>query len=253
MNALKIFPAIYTYDHKSSVTNTANVLEYEAAFEQAVFYAEQGADGIYILDISVNHERKKNLMKFLKNLTTQFKIPVVVGGGIHNVKDVRELLSTGVSKVTVNSAAVKNPELVKDIIKEFGKDSLLIGIDSKKSFGEWKVYLNGAKSRTEIDLKNWIKMCKVKGVGELVVTLVPRKHENFDDYPVDVLRDAIQDLALPVHVAIGNLQPQMIKDIVKIDNVISLISGTYFMNQPGKIREVKMMTNGAEAIEMPEE
>ncbi|MFN4122693.1 MAG: HisA/HisF-related TIM barrel protein [Flavobacteriales bacterium] len=246
MNPLNIIPAIYTYDHKSSVTNTTSVLEYEAAFEQALFYKEQGADGLYILDISVNHERKKNLIKFLKHLSSEVNIPLVIGGGIHSVKDVGELLNTGVEKVTVNSAAVKNPELIANIIKEFGKEKLLIGIDSKKSFGEWKVYLNGAKSRTEIDLNNWIKMCKIKGVQELVITLIPRKNESFDEYPIDVLREAIDGLGIPVHVAIGNLQVNMIIDIVKIEGVASLISGTYFLNKPGVIRQVKSLLNGSD-------
>jgi cyclase len=251
MNPLNIIPAIYTYDHKSSVTNTTSVLEYEAAFEQAMFYKEQGADGLYILDISVNHERKKNLVKFLKHLTTEVNIPIVVGGGIHSVKDVGELLGTGVEKVTVNSAAVKNPELIGNIIKEFGKEKLLIGIDSKKSFGEWKVYLNGAKSRTEIDLNNWIRMCKIKGVQELVITLIPRKNENFDDYPIDILRDAIRGLEIPIHVAIGNLQEQMILDIINIEGVSSIISGTYFLNKPGVIRHVKTLVSGSGELHQP--
>jgi imidazole glycerol-phosphate synthase subunit HisF len=239
MNTTKIIPAIYTYDKNSSQTNSLNILEYEDAFDQAVAYQEAGADELYILDISVNHDRKRGLLKFLKHLSKNIKLPIIVGGGIHNVRDVQEILATGVAKVTVNSAAVRNPDLIASVMKACGKDKLIIGVDSKRSFGEWKVYLNGAKSRTEIDLYNWVKLCRVKGIGEMVITLVARKSDDFDEYPIDILEDTIKNMDIPINVAIGNISEENLQKILNISTVSGIISGTYFLNRPEKILKLK--------------
>jgi len=241
MSSIQIIPAIYTYDSKSSQTSSINILEYDQAFNLALSYQNEGADCIYILDVSVNHERKRGLLKFLKHLSQHINLPIIVGGGVHNVKDVEDILAAGASKVTVNSAAVKNPELINAVIKSCGTESLIIGIDTKRSFGEWKVYLNGAKSRTEIDFFKWVKMCKLKGAGELVITLVPRKHDNFDEYPVEILQEATNQLEVPVYVTIGNIRLDALEGITKLDGIKGIISGTYFLNQPGKLREVKAL------------
>src|SRR5690606_36462033 len=112
----KLIPAIYTYDKNSSQTNSTNILEYEDAFEQALAFQEAGADELYVLDISVNNDRKRGLIKFLKHLSKNITVPIIVGGGIHNVRDAEEILATGVNKVTVNSAAVRNPDLIASVM-----------------------------------------------------------------------------------------------------------------------------------------
>lgn len=138
--------------------------------ELAGKYSETGADELVFLDISATEERRSTMIHWVKKVAQTINIPFTVGGGISSVEDVRLLLQNGADKVSVNSAAVKNPDLINELAAEFGSQCVVIAIDAKNTNGLWKVYLNGGKTATNLDLFAWAKEVEERGAGEILFT-----------------------------------------------------------------------------------
>ena len=136
----------------------------------AEIYSENGADELVFLDISATEERRKTLAKLVERIAERINIPFTVGGGISSIDDVELLLNSGADKVSVNSAAVKNPELITQISKRFGNQCVVVAIDAKLIEGEWKVHLVGGKQPTQIDLFDWAQEVEQLGAGEILFT-----------------------------------------------------------------------------------
>ncbi len=138
--------------------------------ELAKKYAETGADELVFLDISATEERRKTLVDLVRKVAETIHIPFTVGGGISSVKDVEILLKNGADKVSINSSAVKNPQLINDLALAFGSQCVVVAIDAKQINGIWKVHLVGGKVATEIDLFDWAKEVETRGAGEILFT-----------------------------------------------------------------------------------
>ncbi|MDT8413870.1 MAG: imidazole glycerol phosphate synthase subunit HisF [Flavobacteriaceae bacterium] len=138
--------------------------------ELASFYAENGADELVFLDISATEERRKTLVDLVLRVAEKVNIPFTVGGGIASVDDVDLLLKSGADKVSINSSAVKNPDLINALAAKFGSQCVVVAIDAKKINGHWKVHLVGGKVPTEIDLFAWAKEVETRGAGEILFT-----------------------------------------------------------------------------------
>lgn len=138
--------------------------------ELAKFYSENGADELVFLDISATEERRKTLAELVLNVAGTINIPFTVGGGISSVKDVEILLNNGADKVSVNSSAVRNPQLINDLASRFGSQCIVVAIDAKQIQGQWKVHLMGGKKPTELDLFEWAKEVEKRGAGEILFT-----------------------------------------------------------------------------------
>lgn len=138
--------------------------------ELAQRYADEGADELVFLDISASEERRKTLAKLVKDVARAIDIPFTVGGGIASVEDVDVLLQHGADKVSVNSAAVRNPELINALAQKFGSQCVVCAVDAKQIDGDWKVHLVGGKVPTEIDLLDWVQEVAQRGAGELLFT-----------------------------------------------------------------------------------
>ena len=140
------------------------------AVELAKKYAETGADELVFLDISATEERRKTLIDLVRKVAETINIPFTVGGGISSVEDVEILLKNGADKVSINSSAVKNPQLINDLALAFGSQCIVVAIDAKQIDGIWKVHLVGGKVTTEIDLFDWAKEVETRGAGEILFT-----------------------------------------------------------------------------------
>ena len=140
------------------------------AVELAKKYAETGADELVFLDISATEERRKTLIDLVRKVAKTINIPFTVGGGISSVEDVEILLKNGADKVSINSSAVKNPQLINDLALAFGSQCIVVAIDAKQIDGIWKVHLVGGKVTTEIDLFDWAKEVETRGAGEILFT-----------------------------------------------------------------------------------
>jgi len=138
--------------------------------ELAKKYAEAGADELVFLDITATNEKRKTLSKLAKEVAAQINIPFTIGGGISSVADVELLLTCGADKIAVNSAAVKNPDLINELALAFGSQCVVLAVDAKLVDGEWIVHLAGGRLPTERRLLEWVKEAESRGAGEILFT-----------------------------------------------------------------------------------
>ncbi len=138
--------------------------------ELGKLYSEQGADELVFLDITATVDKRKTLAELVKKIAKNINIPFTVGGGIRSVEDANVLLESGADKISVNSAAVRNPQLINDLADNFGSQFVVVAIDAKDINGEWKVHLNGGRLPTDLNLLEWAKECEDRGAGEILFT-----------------------------------------------------------------------------------
>ncbi len=138
--------------------------------ELAQRYAKEGADELVFLDISATEEERKTLADLVKRVAEKVNIPFTVGGGISSVEDVSTLLYNGADKISINSSAVKNPDLINQLVAKFGSQCIVVAIDAKRVNNTWKVHLVGGKVPTDIDLFDWAKEVEERGAGEILFT-----------------------------------------------------------------------------------
>ncbi|WP_445710817.1 imidazole glycerol phosphate synthase subunit HisF [Flavobacterium sp.] len=138
--------------------------------ELAKKYSETGADELVFLDISATEERRKTLVELVRKVAQTINIPFTVGGGISSVEDVAILLKNGADKVSINSSAVKNPDLINQLSSKFGSQCIVVAIDAKLIDGSWMVHLVGGKVPTQLNLFDWAKEVEQRGAGEILFT-----------------------------------------------------------------------------------
>ena len=138
--------------------------------ELAARYAEEGADELVFLDITATVEKRKTLVTLVERISREVHIPFTVGGGIKSLADVDAIIKAGADKITVNSAAVENPDLLNEIAKTYGSQCLVLAIDTKWIEGEWYVAVHGGRKMTPIKTRDWIMEAEKRGVGEVLLT-----------------------------------------------------------------------------------
>src|SRR6185295_17420191 len=151
--------------------NFENIQDAGDPVELGTLYAHNGADELVFLDITATNEKRKTLSALVNRIAHHINIPFTVGGGISSVEDVSVLLQNGADKISVNTAAFKRPELIRELEKEFGSQCVVLAIDTKKEEdGEWYVYLNGGRTKTEKKCFDWAKEAVDRGAGEILLT-----------------------------------------------------------------------------------
>lgn len=138
--------------------------------ELGALYAKEGADELVFLDITATLEKRKTLVELVKNVAREINIPFTVGGGIGSIEDVYALLKAGADKVSINSAAVRNPKLIDDLAQEFGSQCIVVAIDTKLYKNSGRVHTHGGKTPTEINTIQWAKEVENRGAGEILLT-----------------------------------------------------------------------------------
>lgn len=171
MLAKRIIPCL---DIKNGETvkgiNFLDLKEVGNPVEMAIKYSEQGADELVFLDISATEERRKTLIPLVKEIAKNINIPFTVGGGINALENVEELLKNGADKITINSAALSNPNLITQVAKRFGSQCMVLAIDTKFVGNQHKVFSNGGKIETDKELFSWAKEVENLGAGEILLT-----------------------------------------------------------------------------------
>ena len=150
--------------------NFVNLRDAGDPVELATRYTQEGADELVFLDISATEQKRKTLAALVLRVAKALDIPFTVGGGISSVKDARLLLLNGADKVSINSAAVKRPELINELAAAFGNQCVVVAVDAKQIEGKWIVHLVGGKVPTKIDLFDWVKEVEMRGAGEILFT-----------------------------------------------------------------------------------
>ncbi len=138
--------------------------------ELAEDYAMSGADELVFLDITATLEKRKTLKNLVENVAKKINIPFTVGGGISSVDDVKQLLRAGADKISINSSAIQNPDLINDLKNKFGSQCIVLAVDAKCTNGNWKVFLNGGRTATSLNLFEWIEEGVDRGAGEILFT-----------------------------------------------------------------------------------
>lgn len=171
MLSKRIIPCLDIKDGRTvKGINFINLRDAGDPVELATQYALEQADELVFLDISATEQKRKTLADLVLKVAAAIDIPFTVGGGIRSVEDVSILLKNGADKVSINSAAVKNPSLINKLSEQFGSQCIVVAIDAKQIDGQWKVYLVGGKVSTELDLFEWAKEVEQRGAGEILFT-----------------------------------------------------------------------------------
>ncbi|KAA3665374.1 MAG: imidazole glycerol phosphate synthase subunit HisF [Chloroflexi bacterium] len=166
--------------------------------EQARVYDSAGADELVFLDITATHEARGTVMKMARAVADQVFIPFTVGGGIRTVDDMRDILRSGADKVSINSAAVKNPELITQGAEAFGSQAIVVAIDAKFiAPGKWEVYVSGGRKPTGIDALEWAKEAERRGAGEILLTSMDGDGTQ-EGYDVSLTRAIADNVNIPV-------------------------------------------------------
>lgn len=171
MLAKRIIPCLDIKDGRTvKGINFVNLRDAGDPIELGKAYSEKGADELVFLDITATHEKRKTLAALAKKIAKNLNIPFTIGGGIRSVEDVDILLDSGADKISINSAAVRNPQLIEDLALRFGSQFVVVAVDAKNINEEWLVHLNGGRIATEVRLFAWVKECQERGAGEILFT-----------------------------------------------------------------------------------
>ena len=198
MLAKRIIPCLDIKDGQTvKGTNFVNLRHAGDPIELGKSYSEQGADELVYLDITASHEGRKTFTELVGKIALEINIPFTVGGGINELKDVERLLNAGADKVSINSAAIRNPQLIDEIARHFGAQVCVVAIDAKQTEKGWYCYLNGGRVETDRNLFEWAKEANERGAGEILFTSM--NHDGVKNgFADDALRQLADTLTIPV-------------------------------------------------------
>ncbi|SNB16565.1 imidazole glycerol phosphate synthase, catalytic subunit with HisH [Flavobacterium psychrophilum] len=202
-------------------------------------YAEAGADELVFLDISATEEDRKTVIDLVRKVSETINIPFTVGGGISSVKDVETLLKNGADKVSINSSAVKNPQLINDLASAFGSQCIVVAIDAKQINGNWKVHLVGGKVATEIDLFDWAKEVENRGAGEILFTSMDHDGTK-NGFANEALAKLSQTVNIPIIASGGAGTMQHFADAFLLGNADAALAASVFHFQEIRIQDLKI-------------
>ncbi len=207
--------------------------------ELAAIYAKTGADELVFLDISATEERRKTLANLVRNVAAKVNIPFTVGGGISSVEDVDILLQNGADKVSINSSAVKNPNLINELSSKFGSQCITVAIDAKQINNEWIVHLVGGKVPTALNLFNWAKEVELRGAGEILFTSMDNDGTK-DGFANTALAKLSNELNIPIIASGGAGTIEHFVDTFKKGNSDAALAASVFHFKEIGIPELKI-------------
>ena len=229
MLAKRIIPCL---DIKNGQTvkgvNFLNIRNVGDPVELGAEYSRQGADELVFLDITASHEGRKTFSELVTRIAQNISIPFTVGGGIHELKDVDTLLAAGADKVSINSAAIKNPDLISEVAKQFGSQVCTVAIDAKlDESGEWTCYVNGGRIATDRKLFEWAREAQERGAGEILFTSM--NHDGVKQgFANDALARLSEDLSIPVIASGGAGAMEHFKDVFTTGKADAALAASIF-------------------------
>ena len=211
--------------------------------EQAKIYSDGGADEICFLDITASNENRDTIYDVVEKTSKKCFVPLTVGGGVRSVEDINKLLNSGADKVSINTAAVQNPEVVVDSSKKFGSQCIVVAIDAKKiSDNKWEVFTHGGRNKADIDAIEFAKQVETNGAGEILLTSMDRDGTK-SGYDIDLLKAITQRTNIPVIASggVGNLE-DLYDGIVK-GGASAVLAASIFHYGEYKIKDAKEYLN----------
>ncbi|KAA0258657.1 imidazole glycerol phosphate synthase subunit HisF [Deferribacter autotrophicus] len=241
MLAKRIIPCLDVKDGRVvKGTKFLNLRDAGDPVEVAKLYNEEGADEITFLDITASAENRGIILDVVAKTAEQVFIPLTVGGGVRTIEDIRNLLNAGADKVSINTAAVKNPEFVKEASAKFGSQCIVVAIDAKRktdSFG-WEVYTHGGRNPTGIDAIEWAKRMEMYGAGEILLTSMD-KDGTKDGYDIELTEAIAEAVEIPVIASGGVGSPEHILEGLTVGKADAALAASIFHYKEYSIKEVK--------------
>lgn len=207
--------------------------------ELARRYTNEGADELVFLDITATKEKRRTLVELVKKIAREINIPFTVGGGIRTIDEIAEILKAGADKVSLNSAIVKNPALIKKASDEFGSQAIVAAVDAKQEGDSWGVYIKGGSEPTGLDALEWMKKAENLGAGEILLTSMDRDGTK-SGFDLDLLRKANEMLTIPVIASGGAGTIQHCCDAVLIGKADAVLAASIFHFKEIEIIDLKM-------------
>ena len=219
-------------------TNFVGLRDAGDPIELAKKYDDERADELVFLDITASHEKRGTMIEVAKNCAAQVFIPFTVGGGIRTVDDMREMLKAGADKISVNSAAVKNPEIISEGAKKFGSQCIVLAVDAKRNETGWEVFVNGGRTPTGLDCLEWIKKAVGLGAGEILLTSMDADGTK-DGYDIELTRAVSESVNVPVIASGGAGELEHFYKVLTDGKADAVLAASVFHYGKYKIREVK--------------
>ena len=206
--------------------------------EQAKIYSDGGADEICFLDITASNENRDTIYDVVERTSKKCFVPLTVGGGIKNVDDISKLLNCGADKVSINTAAVQNSEVIVESSRKFGSQCIVVAIDAKKNNNKWEIFTNGGRNKTGIDAIEFAKKMEDSGAGELLVTSMDRDGTQIG-YDIELMSNISSKINIPIIASggVGNLDHLV--DGIKIGNASAVLAASIFHYGTYSLKQVK--------------
>ncbi len=213
----------------------------------AARYEQEGADELVFLDITASHEGRDIMLDVVRRTAEQVFMPLTVGGGIRTIEDIRALLSAGSDKVSINSAACKNPDFVREAARRFGSQCIVVNIDPKRIRKEgrevWEVHVNGGRLPTGLEAVAWAKQVEELGAGEIVLTSMDCDGTK-DGYDLEVTAAVSEAVSIPVVASGGAGKPEHLADAILLGKADAALAASIFHFGEFTIHETKQVMAG---------
>lgn len=206
--------------------------------EVARLYDQQEADELVFLDITASFEGRKTLVALVDKIAQNIYMPFTVGGGVRDIFDIRDLLNAGADKVSINTAAVKNPSLISDASKKFGSQCIVVAIDAKKETESWRVYINGGRTAVDLEAVEWARKCAGLGAGEILLTSMDYDGTK-DGYDLPLTGKVTEAVNIPVIASGGAGKLEHFYDVVTKAGADACLAASIFHYQEYSLRQVK--------------
>ncbi|KMJ55721.1 imidazole glycerol phosphate synthase subunit HisF [Alkalihalophilus lindianensis] len=208
--------------------------------ELAAFYDEQGADELVFLDISASHEGRETMVEVVEEVAGKLAIPFTVGGGINTLEDMKRVLRAGADKVSLNTAAVKRPELIREGADFFGSQCIVVAIDAKydEELGSWRIYTHGGRQATEWEVRDWAKEATRLGAGEILLTSMDQDGAK-TGFDLALTKAVNEVVTVPVIASGGAGKKEDFADVFKEANADAALAASIFHYKETSVEEVK--------------
>jgi cyclase len=237
--AKRIIPCLDVKDGRVvKGVNFVNLRDAGDPVEQAMIYDREGADELVFLDITASHEARKTTLDMVRRVADSLFIPFSVGGGIRTIEDIRETLLAGADKVSINSAAVKTPQLINDGAWAFGSQCIVVAIDPKYIEGRWVVHINGGRIPTNLDALSWAKEVEDRGAGEIMLTSMD-KDGTKSGYDLEMLETIADAVSIPVIASGGAGAKEHFYEALTIGKSDAALAASLFHFNELRIGELK--------------
>ena len=239
MLAKRIIPCLDIKDGRTvKGINFESIRDAGDPVELAKCYSDLGADELVFLDITATNEKRKTLSELVTKVASAINIPFTVGGGISSIEDVEVLLNAGADKVSVNTSAFKRPDLINELSSRFGSQCVVLAIDTKLENGDWFVYLNGGKVKTEVKALDWAKEGVKRGAGEILLTSMNNDGTK-NGFANEITRAVSESVNVPVIASGGAGNMQHFADAFLIGKADAALAASVFHFKEMEIKELK--------------